>query len=98
MPYGCSSDLVLQTCARRSRPARSCWSHTVPDKGKAERSKGDSPDVPAKHALPAHTWAEVIGILTARLADSIDRNGAVRRDDPRLRLAERLSGRAGGAF
>ena len=51
-----------------------------------------------KHALSAHTWAEVIGILTARLADSIDRNGAVRRDDPRLRLAERLSGRAGGAF
>ena len=28
MPYGCSRDLVLQTCAMRSRPARSCRSHT----------------------------------------------------------------------
>src|SRR5262249_57835687 len=58
-----------QTCARHSRPARSCGSHT-----KVRRIEGreEAQMYQTKHDLPAHTCVEVIEILNARLADSID--------------------------
>src|SRR5215468_6161467 len=69
MPYGCSRALAPQTCARRSRPARSCGSHT---KVRRIEGKEEAQMSQTKHDLPAQTRAEVIEILNARLADSID--------------------------
>src|SRR5262249_9052792 len=71
MPDGCRRALVPQTCARRLRPARSCGSHT---KGRRSAGREEAHMDQTKHDLPpAHTRAEVIEILNARLADSIDR-------------------------
>ena len=71
MPVGCRRAQVPQTCARRLRPARSCGSQT---KGRRTAGREEAQMYQTKHDLPpAHTRAEVIAILNARLADSIDR-------------------------
>src|SRR2546421_8266031 len=62
----------------RSRPARSCQSHTrvrrIADSEEAHmyQTKEETSMYQTKNDLPAQTRADVIVILNARLADSID--------------------------
>src|SRR5215813_10030498 len=53
-----------------SRPARSCGSHT---KVRRSERREEAQMYQTQHDLPAHTRAEVLAILHARLADSMDR-------------------------
>src|SRR5919109_642876 len=69
MPYGCSRDLVPQTCTMLSRPAKSCRSHT---RVRQIACREEAHMYQTKHDLPAPTRADVIVLLNARLADSID--------------------------
>src|SRR2546427_12587676 len=52
-----------------SRPARSCRSHA---RARRREEREEAHMYQTKNDLPAHTRAEVIEILNARLADSID--------------------------
>ena len=74
VPYECRRNLVPQACALCARPSRSYRSYT---KVGQLACREEAQMYQTKHDLPAHTRAEVIEILNARLADSMDRNGAV---------------------
>ena len=69
VPYGCRSDRLLQACAMRSRPARSRRSHT---KVRRMEAREDTHMDQTTHALPAHTRADGMALLNARLTDRMD--------------------------